>query len=353
MASLIQQDGLYSLQFYKADRSPKRKRVPLRVRVKRDAETIRRKLERDYSVGTFDPWTDDPLAYDRKPLKPEGIAEASEAFFDAKSHKASLTLKDYRKVISRFVLHVGPSTPVGRVTAKDVEEWLDSTEAKDVTRHAYCRNLKVFFRWARKEGLTDVVATENVRLRKLPRKYPRFLTHAEVERFAITVRREARSVQWLADLVVFACHTGLRRSELVNLRWDAVDLDSGMLTVANTESFRTKSGADRKVPLSETAKAVLGRVEAAPNCEYVFTCSNGKISPDYLSQAFKKYATKAGLKGVHLHHTRHTACSWLAQRGVPIEAIRRFAGHSTITVTERYMHLSDSMFSSSIRKALA
>lgn len=353
MASLIQQDGLYSLQFYKTDRSPKRKRVPLRVRVKRDAEAIRRKLERDYAIGTFDPWTDDPLAYDRRHLKPERMQEASEAFFDAKSHKAPLTLKDYRKVISRFVLHIGASTPVGRVTAKDVEAWLDTTDAKDVTRHAYCRNLKVFFRWARKEGLTDVVATEDVRLRKLPRKFPRFLTHAEVERFAITVRKEARTVQWLADLVVFACHTGLRRSELVNLKWDAVDLSSGTLTVANTESFTTKSGADRKIPLSETAKAVLQRAEAGLDCEYVFTCSNGQISPDYLSQAFKKYALKAGLKGVHLHHTRHTACSWLAQSGVPIEAIRRFAGHSTITVTEKYMHLSDNVFNSSIRDALA
>lgn len=348
MASLIRQDSLYSLQFYSASRSPTRKRVPLRVRVKRDAETIRRKLERDYSLGVFDPWTDDPLTYDQVVLKPERIGDAARAFYDAKRHKAPRTLRDYKKVISRFVGFVGAQTQISGVTSEDVEAWLDTTKAKDVTRHAYCRNLKVFFRWAQREGLIDSVPTNGVRLRKLPRKFPRFMTEAEVDRLVSVIRRDARTVHWLAELVIFACHTGLRRSELVNLRWDAVDENAGVLTVANTSTFTTKSGAERKVPMSKSAIEALSRLERADGSPYVFSCSTGQISPDYLSQAFKKYAVKAGLPSLHLHHTRHTACSWLAQRGVPVEAIRRFAGHSTISVTERYMHLSEDVYARKI-----
>ncbi len=352
MASLIHQRGLFSLQFYAADRSPKRKRVPLRVRVKRDAETVRRKLERDYSLGAFDPWSDDPLTYDQADVKPERMGEAVAAFLDGKSHKAARTLSEYGKTVGRFAEHIGADTLVCHVAAANVEAWLDSTDAGTVTRHAYTRTLKVFFRWARKENLTDSVATDGVRLRKLPRKHPRFLTPAEVERIVTAVQTEARSAYWLADLVVFACHTGLRRGELVNLRWDAVDLDRRALTVANTETFTTKSGADRRVPLSQAAVDALGRLDRSEECPYVFATDRGQISADYLSQAFKLYARKAGIPDVHLHHCRHTACSWLAQKGVPVEVIRRFAGHSTITVTERYTHVGDDYYSDAIKTAL-
>lgn len=181
MASLIQQHGKYYLQFYSQDRRPKQKRVALRVSVKRDAEKVRRKLEADYSAGKFDPWTDEPLTYDRVVLKPEMASDAAEAFYVAKDHLAERTQEEYRKIVSRFVEFVGPGTQVSSITAGDVQRWLDSTNAADVTRHNYTRHLEVFCRWAKKEGLTDRVATDNVRLRKVPLKFERFLTTEEVE----------------------------------------------------------------------------------------------------------------------------------------------------------------------------
>ena len=171
------------------------------------------------------------------------------------------------------------------------------------------------------------MATDGVRLRRVPTKFPRFLTEDEVDRIVTAIRSEAKSAHWLADLVVFAVHTGLRRAELVNLEWGAVDLAGNVLTVASTETFTTKSGDERRVPLSATARAVLiCRLAGSGGAEYVFTCERGRISPDYLSQAFKRYARLAGVGDCHLHHLRHTACSWLAMRGVPVEVIRRFAG---------------------------
>ena len=360
MASLVCQSSLFSLEFFNSARTPKRKRVPLRVKNRRDAESIRRKLERDHTLGTFDPWTDDPRTYDRVVSRPDRLGEAHAAFVDAKSHKAARTVSDYRKIVGRFVEFVGAETFVCHLTPQDVERWLDSTDAGDVTRQTYVRNVKVFLRWAKKEGLTAAVVTDAVRLRRVPNKFPRFLSPEEVEQIVTTIRRDARSAHWLADLIVFGVHTGLRRGELVSLRWDAVDFAAGVLTVACTEAFSTKSGSERKVPLSSAAIAALerrrdaaaGRSDGRPG--YVFTCGNsesGQITPDYLSQAFKRWARLAGIPDVHLHHLRHTACSWLAQKGVPVEAIRRFAGHSTITVTERYCHVGDDLFSTAILKA--
>ena len=354
MASLFCRDGLYSLDFYDPSRTPNRKRVPLRVRVRRDAEAVRRKLERDYSLGAYCPWTDDSRTYDRVVSRPERLGEAHRAFVDAKSHRAPRTVSDYERVVGRFVEFVGADTFVSALTSADVERWLDSTAAGDVTRQTYTRNLKVFLRWAKGEGITDGVATDGVRLRRVPTKFPRFLTPGEVDRIVTAIQTEARSAHWLADLVIFAVHSGLRRGELVNLDWKAVDLASRSVTVANTGTFTTKSGAERRVPLSKAALDVLGRrAVLSGKTGYVFTCASGQISPDYLSQAFKRWARKAGVVDCHLHHLRHTACSWLAQRGVPVEAIRRFAGHSTITVTERYMHVGEDLYSAAILRALS
>lgn len=352
MASLLHQHGLYYLQFYREDRTPARKRVPLKVSVKRDAEVIRRKLERDYALGVFDPWVDDPFTYDRAIRRPETLEVAAAAFLKAKSHRAEGTQTSYRQIVTRFVAFTGPRVNVAAVRAPDVERWLDSTSAGDVTRHSYVRHLRAFFRWARKEGLTNVVATEEVRLRRVPQKFPRFLSPDEVDRLVAAIR-ESGATPWLADVVLFAVHTGLRRGELINLQWDAIDAATRMLTVANTETFTTKSGEERKVPLSDVAMAVLARRAEHGREGYVFTHSRGKINPNTLSLAFRERADEVGLTGIRFHHLRHTACSWLAMRGVPVEAIRRFAGHSSIAVTEKYMHLAEDVYADQIVRALA
>ena len=354
MPSLICQSGRFSLDFYDSTRTPKRKRVPLRVRVKRDAEAVRRKLERDHSLGLFDPWRDDPRTYDRpSPAKPERLSEAREAFLETKERMSARTYGEYDQQTARFVAFVGGRQLVRDVTAKDVEAWLDSTSAGDVTRRTYTRTLKVFFRWAVKEGIADSVATDGVRLRRVPTKFPRFLSQDEVDRIVTAVQDGVEAHAWLADLIVFAVHTGLRRGELVNLQWDAVDLDTCALTVTNTETFTTKNGKDRRVPLSDTAVSVLKRLAEDGRQGYVFVTSSGGLTGDYASHAFLRYARAAGIHDCHFHHLRHTACSWLAQRGVPTEAIRRFAGHSSITVTEKYTHVGDDLYSAAIQKALA
>ena len=112
MPSLVCQSGLYSLEFYSADRSPKKKRVPLRVRVRRDAETIRRKLERDASLGLFDAWEDDPRTYDAPPKpKPERLADARAAFLATKTHMTPRTFGEYEQITARFVAFAGPAYP--------------------------------------------------------------------------------------------------------------------------------------------------------------------------------------------------------------------------------------------------
>ena len=88
-------------------------------------------------------------------------------------------------------------------------------------------------------------------------------------------------------------------------------------------------------------------------CEYVFPNYGGdKLHPQYLSRRFKHYARKTGLpEHVSFHTTRHTALSWLAMKGASTEAVRLYAGHSSVSVTEKYMHLSPSAYHDQVTQA--
>jgi site-specific recombinase XerD len=89
--------------------------------------------------------------------------------------------------------------------------------------------------------------------------------------------------------------------------------------------------------------------------EFVFPNYSGtQLHRQYLSRRFKHFVREAKLPEViNFHSTRHTAASWLAERGASIEAIRLYLGHSSVRVTERYMHLAPDAYANEIHAALS
>jgi integrase len=100
-----------------------------------------------------------------------------------------------------------------------------------------------------------------------------------VARLVRTIEKGPASVRGLRGVVVFTVYTGLRRGELVSLRWRAVDLRAGVVTVACDGYFQTKSGAERKVPLAERARRVLERVEKGQETVAVLPSSSTPAVP--------------------------------------------------------------------------
>lgn len=126
-------------------------------------------------------------------------------------------------------------------------------------------------------------------------------------------------------------NTGMRRGEGVELRWNWVGKTS--MKILSTEEARTKSGKWREIPLSPGAQEAL---EALPkDGQFVLP----RITLPSLSRAFVRDATRAKLDG-GLHTLRHTYISHLVMQRVPLRAVQQLAGHSSITVTEKYAHLA-------------
>ncbi len=360
MASLTKQGNLYYIEFYNASKRPKRKRVPLRVRTKREAEKLRHKLEYEYAAGVYDPWR--PVHPATEAIEPEApppfetVTDAAEAFFETRAHRTASTRRTYHDIIGRFAAFLPNGCRVAEVTATYIEGWLDSTPTGDVTRRTYTKHLSTFFRYCVDQGVIAADPTCDVRLRRVPRRFPKALSEEEVIRLITTIEAGPASIRWLRDIVIVTVNTGLRRAEAVNLRWRAVDIDNRVLTVACDEGFQTKSGTERKVPLAPPALLVLERLQRqsvgiASSGEAVFQHSRGGVNPDYLSQRFALYARKAEINEVGFHGLRHTAITRLIERGVPLPIVQRFAGHADIATTMRYCSIADDIYAERIRSA--
>jgi integrase len=146
---------------------------------------------------------------------------------------------------------------------------------------------------------------------------------------------------WLKEVVIFATLTGLRRSELTNLRWQDVDLQRKIILIQSNPTFKTKHGKKRVLPLNDMAFRMLQAKYEKQDCENVFTLNGQKIFADWLTHAFKKAVIGAKLANdrLHFHSLRHTFASWLVQDGVSLYEVQRLLGHSSSKMTEIYSHL--------------
>lgn len=128
-------------------------------------------------------------------------------------------------------------------------------------------------------------------------------------------------------LWTFMAHTGIRRGEMIKARRD--DVRDGLIYIESVITGRTKSGKWRSVPLNKEALKALESL----GDDRLVTCEH----PDTLSDWFDEDAAEVGVKGT-LHWLRHTFCTALVQSGVSLNDVKILAGHSSITVTEKYAH---------------
>jgi integrase len=151
-----------------------------------------------------------------------------------------------------------------------------------------------------------------------------------------------------AELVRVAAYAGLRRGELVALRWRDVDFFGRKITVrralsGDTELRSTKSRRFREVPLPDQAGAALDRLrrrgEFIGPDDYIFANRFGRrLDPSALRRRFERARDAVGLEPLRFHDLRHTYGSLLVAGGIDLASVKAAMGHSRISTTERYLH---------------
>ena len=157
-----------------------------------------------------------------------------------------------------------------------------------------------------------------------PRK--RRLLKDEKERL-LTAASSQRNI-YIAPIIEFAIETGMRRSEILNLRWVDVDLDNGFAFL-----FDTKNGEDRRVPLTKTARDVLSRLPRQD--ERVFP-----IRANCVRLAWERCRNKAGISDLRFHDLRHEAVSRFFEMGMSVPEVALISGHKDVRQLFRYTHLN-------------
>jgi len=139
---------------------------------------------------------------------------------------------------------------------------------------------------------------------------------------------QATGSEQLKNIVPLAVETAMRRSELLGIRWEHVDLSRRSIYLD-----RTKNGLSRTVPLSPRAMKVLQNMPEARTGP-VFTLAASSVS-----QAFQRAVERAGIGHVRFHDLRHEATSRLFERGLNVIEVARITGHVTLSMLDRYTHL--------------
>jgi integrase len=174
---------------------------------------------------------------------------------------------------------------------------------------------------------------------KEPEGRVRWISREEAARL-LEAAKASRS-PYLADLVILALNTGMRREEMLGLEWCRVDLQAGLI---HLEAQHTKAGKRRSVPLNRAAReAILARArfraKHCPASPWVFCKMDGERIHE-ARKGFLAACAKVGIVDFCFHDLRHTCAAWLVSAGVPLTDVRDLLGHSTVSTTERYAHLA-------------
>jgi integrase len=240
------------------------------------------------------------------------------------------------KVLTRFDEKWGVLS-LAELTTKMLDDYLaERTEA--VTFATVSKELgllKAAYARAIHWGWATTSPFRGIRLNQEGNERLRWLTEEEAARLL------QACPPWLRDIVIVGLDTGLRRGNLVGLRWAWVQ-QHGTILMIPKQHVKGKV-VSLTIPLTKQAAAVIGRQIRRLGCEWVFTDQRGMpYTPDQVSMAFYRAAKRAGLSDVGMHTLRHTFISRLVQAGRPLPEVAALAGHRDIRMTMRYAHLAPS-----------
>lgn len=180
--------------------------------------------------------------------------------------------------------------------------------------------LRAAIRWDDKHTKADFV------LPSKPAPKDRYLTRDEFEQLY-----QGAKLNHVKLFLILALGTGARVTALLELTWDRVDFERGLITLSKGDDPVNKRRAT--IPMNERVKSELQNAHKCRTCEYVIEHGSQQIKS--IKRGVKLAADRAGLVGVSPHVLRHTAAVWMAERKISMAEIAQYLGHSSTRVTER------------------
>jgi integrase len=193
----------------------------------------------------------------------------------------------------------------------------------DGTLHTELGYLRAAIGLAKKQG--KLTAVPFIALPSKPRPRSRHLTGNEARALL-----EAAVMPHIRLFILLALYTAGRPSSILDLTWDRVDFDRGIIQLDNPSRDQTAKGR-ATVPMPEALELELREAKRGAMTHYVIEWARTRVRS--VKKGVGLAAKRAGLEGVSPYVLRHTAAVWMAQGGVPITEISQYMGHTTPAVT--------------------
>ena len=278
------------------------------------------------------------------------------------------TLNGYKGVINGRMTDYFQNKKITlqNIKPKHIQEFyqylLDEGLSGNTVKH-YHANIRKALQYAMKTDIILSNPADKVDLPKIEEYKPKFYTSDEVKILLNEVIGTKLEIPVMID-----CFYGFRRSEVIGLKWSAIDFENDTITIDHTitqsngkliirDKTKTKS-SKRTLPLEPIVKSFLIELKEKQEknkelcgdsynkdyLEYICVDNCGNIiRPDYVTETFLKLLKRKNLKIIRFHDLRHTCASILLKNGANMKEIQAWLGHSNYNTTANlYAHLDSS-----------
>ena len=231
-----------------------------------------------------------------------------------------------------------------KLTTNDIRDFLYQERITAKTRAHYLTVITSLYNFLIENNYTIINPTETIKLPKLDKKLPEYLTIEEVDRILNIIPTKPIDYRNIAMLeTIYA--SGLRVSELVNLKMNNIDFDECIIRIYG------KGSKERIVPINDSSRKALETyindyrsfLLKTKDSDYVFINNFGTpISRQGFFKILKKVCNENGInKHVSPHTLRHSFATHLLNNGADLRVIQELLGHCNLTTTQIYSHLSN------------
>lgn len=244
-------------------------------------------------------------------------------------NKKSYKQDTYRsKVILEYFK---PNTKINTIKSVEIEKFksfLLTDKRGKITANRYIENLSKMFN----------IAIDNEWLRKNPINKD---TKFKKKNYGVRYLHDDEEIElfkhlsgYMRDMVIVALNTGLRRANILNLKWSEISFEFNML-----EILENKTNEHIKLPMNNVLIDLFKRLAKERTSEYVFV--NPKTNRPYVDirKTWNKAKKDAGIEDLRFHDLRHTVCTRLIKKGVPLPVVQKIMFHKSIQTTMRYSHV--------------
>lgn len=259
-----------------------------------------------------------------------------EAFAEEYRDKVSVRKKSFKSDLSRLknLRNYFKNSLLHEIKAKDIDEYIQSrlgcisARKKPVSRTSVNRELELLKAMLNKAIEWEYLEANPARKVKKFREEnrDRIISVSEVNKLIGMAKEPLRS------FILLAVHTGMRRGEILKLKWEDVHLNEKYLFVKHTKTY-----CSRKIPINNVIISLLNRLRAsAPTNEYVF--ANPKTKKPYveISSSWGTLLKRANIANLTFHDLRGIFATYFHSQDHDLLALQRMLGHQSIQTTLRY-----------------